>query len=153
MNVEQRAAEKSREAQALQHLQQQLLGCLRSPWQSLVLVPAQPGWSAAALGDALANAAWLVRGKEAKVFSAQGFDVAGASRIIVDIDAHVASGGLAVTVIDPVVSRQVGIPIALAADGVVLCVHLGQTTIANARKTIELIGAQKFLGAVTVEPP
>ena len=93
MNAETRAAEKSREAQEQQRVQQQLLGCLRSPWQSLVVVPAQPGGDAAYIAEALANVAWLVRGKEAKVFQVQGLDVAGASKVIVDMDAHVAPAG------------------------------------------------------------
>jgi len=151
MSAQQRAAQKSREASAQQLLQQQLLGCLRSPWKSVVVVPAQPGGAASSIADALANVAWLVRGKEAKVFSVEGMDVAGASKVIMDVDAHVAAGGLAVTIIEPVVSRQAGIPVALAADGVVLCVELGVATIDDAKRTVELIGPQKFLGAVTIE--
>jgi len=153
MNAETRAAEKSREAQEQQRVQQQLLGCLRSPWQTLVVVPAQAGTDASFIAEALANVAWLVRGKEAKVFQVQGLDVAGASKVIVDMDAHVAGGGLAVAVIEAVVAKQAGIPVALAADAVLLCVHLGVTELASAQKTLELIGPQKFIGAVTVEAP
>ncbi len=149
--AEAEGAAKDRSTTTPQHVQQQLLACLRTPWSSLAVVPAQPGTTGRFVAEALADVAWLVRAKDVRVFSAEGLDVAGASKIIVDMVAHVAGGGLAVAIIDPVVARQAGVPIALAADGVLLCVHLGVTELANAKKTVELIGQDKFIGAITVD--
>ena len=37
---------------------------------------------------------------------------------------------------------------ALAADGVLLCVALGETQFGPARKTMEYVGAERFVGSV-----
>ena len=53
-------------------------------------------------------------------------------------------------VVDSVVSHPSSIPIALAADGVVLCLTLGKTPLAAARETMKLVGPQRFIGCITV---
>ncbi|MGZ3446883.1 MAG: hypothetical protein ACXU88_14450, partial [Myxococcaceae bacterium] len=52
--------------------------------------------------------------------------------------------------IDSVIARPSGIPVALAADAVVLCLTLGKTPVAAARETLKLIGAQRFVGCITI---
>jgi hypothetical protein len=134
-----------------QQLYQQLLTCMRGTWRSLAVVPAQPGLSARLVADALVDVSSLVRGASAKLFSGEGLELAGASKVIVDMMTHVESGGLAIVVLDNVVRKQSGIPIAMAADATLLVVHLGLASTDNAKKTVELIGADKFIGAVTLE--
>jgi hypothetical protein len=137
---------------AAQHrLSQQLLTCLRGDWQSMVVVPASPGQSAAMVADALVEVSTLVRGRRAERFSAEGREVNDSSKVIVALMQHVGSGGLAITSIDSVLASQAGIPVALAVDVALLVVHLGLTDAQDARRTVELIGAGKFLGVVTIE--
>lgn len=136
---------------ATPQLYQQLLTCLRGDWHSLVVVPASPGMSAASIGAALADAGNLVRGQQAKLFSTEGLEMPGVSKVIVDMTTHLGTGGLSIVVVDPVVHTQTGVPVALAADAALLVVHLGATKLDDARRTVELIGAPKFIGAVTVE--
>jgi hypothetical protein len=52
--------------------------------------------------------------------------------------------------IESVLSNPLGIGIAQAADAVVLCVRKGRTKIAAARRTIELIGRERFVGSVVL---
>lgn len=132
-------------------LHQQLLTCLKGSWHSLVVVPAQPGLSVRRVADALVDVSGLVRGSPAKLFAAEGLELAGASRVIVDMTSQVEAGGLAIVSLESVVRRQSGIPIAMAADAALLMVHLGLTSTENAKKTVALIGPEKFLGAVTLE--
>lgn len=133
-----------------QQLQQQLLSCMRGEWHSLVVVPGSPGTSASAVAQGLAEVSTLVRGKKAKLFSAEGLEVNDVSRIIVDMMQHIATGGLAIVSIDSVIAAQSGIPATLAVDVALLVVHLGVTPIDDAKRTVELVGPQKFLGAVTL---
>lgn len=131
--------------------QQQLLTCLRGNWNSLAVIPAAPQVSVGGIAAALVEVSHLVRGRQAKLFSAEGLEMAGVSRIIVDMMRQVDEGGLAVVTVDSVLSTQSGVPVTLAADAALLVVHLGATAIDDARRTVELIGEGKFIGAVTLE--
>ena len=42
---------------------------------------------------------------------------------------------------------------ALAADAALLCVEMGTTAIAAARETMQIVGAQRFLGCITLPRP
>jgi len=148
---EDKPAKKDSEASSSQQLYQQLLTCMRGTWRSLAVVPAQPGLSARLVADALVAVSGLVRGAAAKLFSAEGLELAGASKVIVDMMTHVEAGGLAIVLLDSVVRKQSGIPIAMAADASLLVVHLGLASTENAQKTVELLGRDKFIGAVTLE--
>ena len=136
---------------AQQQLYQQLLTCLRGEWHSMVVVPASPGSSAGMVANALAEVSTLVRGKKAMLFSTEGLEVNDVSRVIVDMMQHIGGGGLAIVSIDSVIAAQSGIPVTLAVDVALLVVELGVTETADAKRTVELIGAKKFLGAVTIE--
>ncbi len=58
--------------------------------------------------------------------------------------------GRAIIAIQPVVDEPLGVAVAQAADAVVLCVELGKACMPAARRTIELIGAERVIGAVLV---
>lgn len=58
--------------------------------------------------------------------------------------------GRAIVAIPPIVDEPLGVAVAQAADAVVLCIRLGKTQITSARRTIDLIGADRVIGAVLV---
>lgn len=133
-------------------LSEQVLACLRGNWKSLVVVPAGPGHSALPIAEALVEASNLVNGRPAKLFKAERLASGAISGLIVEMVDQVESGGLAVVAIDAVVHRQSGLPLVMSADAALLCVYLGVTTSAHARRTVELIGRERFVGALTLEP-
>lgn len=134
-----------------QALHRQLLTCLRGEWKSLTVVPASASFSAAFVGKALVEVSNLVHGTMARYFSTEDLDLTAVSKIIGEVTSHVEKGGKAVVCVDSVMSSQAGVPIAIASDAALLVVHLGVTTTDDARNTLELIGASKFIGAVTLE--
>jgi hypothetical protein len=138
------------EAQLLE--QQQLLPCLKGTWNSLAVIPATPDVSASAIAAVLVEVSQLVRGREARLFSTEGLELSGVARVIVDMTHQVDGGGLAVVVVESVLVKQAGVPVALAADAALLVVTLGVTRVEEAQRTLELLGASRFIGAVTVEP-
>ncbi|HEY1087904.1 MAG TPA: hypothetical protein VGE37_09425 [Archangium sp.] len=142
---------KSTATGAQQQLYQQLLTCLKGDWHSMVVVPAGPGQSAAMVANALVEVSTLVRGKKAQLFSTEGLGVGEVSKVIVEMMQHIGSGGLAIASVDSVIAAQSGIPVTLATDVALLVVHLGLTDTEDARRTVELVGNKKFLGAVTIE--
>lgn len=124
---------------------------LKKEWSSLAVLPSHPGGSAGPIGKALARVAALQKDSSIKLISAEGTDLAGASRLIIEMTSHVAQGGLAIVVLDSVISNPAGIPVALAADAALLCVQLKQADVDTGRRTLELLGEAKFVGAVSVE--
>jgi hypothetical protein len=58
--------------------------------------------------------------------------------------------GRAIISIQPVVDEPLGLAIAQAADAVVLCIEVGKTRLGAARRTMELIGPERIIGAFLV---
>ena len=63
---------------------------LKKEWSSLAVLPSHPGGSAAVVGRALAQVASLHKDSPIKLISAEGTDLSGASRLIIDMTSHVA---------------------------------------------------------------
>lgn len=132
----------------------------RTPWTSLVLVPADEGGSAAAAAAAsLADVGRRLRDAPVTFFIlANSIDYASAGKITAAVASagrnggtkDIAPTGKVIVAIQPVVVEPLGLAVTEAADVVVLCVQLGRTRIAAARRTIELIGRERIAGALLV---
>ncbi len=138
--------------QAGSKLYQQLLTCGRGEWNSLTVVPASPTESSAEVAAALVTVCELVRGQLSRLFPLEGKELRAVSLALVDISQHVDSGGVAIVSVDSVLAKQTGVPVAIATDAALLVVHLGVTRVEDAKRTVELVGAKKFIGAVVIEP-
>lgn len=124
---------------------------LKKEWSSLAVLPSHPGGSAEPIARALAKVASMQKDAAIKLIDASGTDLAGASRLIIEMTSHVAQGGLAIVVLDSVISNPAGIPVALAADAALLSVELKSADVDTGRRTLELLGEAKFVGAVSFE--
>ncbi|MBX7097197.1 MAG: hypothetical protein K1X89_05775 [Myxococcaceae bacterium] len=131
-------------------LQRLWFATLKRDWSSLAVLPAHAGGSAAQVAKSLAQIAAIHKDSPIKLISAEGADLQGASRLIIDMTTHVASGGLAIVLLDSVISNPAGIPVALAADAALLCVQLGDSDLESSKRTLDLVGASRFVGAVTL---
>ena len=129
-------------------LQQLWFACLRRPWSSLVVMPANAEGSALAVARALADIGALHRNRPVRLINAGGLDVAGAARVILEMSPRTTANELTVVCTDSVLDNQAGIPLCLAADAVLLVVDLDQAEMSSARRTIGLVGPAKFIGAV-----
>lgn len=180
----------------VQHL---WLSLARRRWSSLVLVPVDPDFSAAAIATSLADVGSRLRDSPVTAILADSMDYESA-RILADLQlrarderevplpppprAHepvevevvgypaqaapehpgaasgaagavhearlVRSSGQVVVAIQPVMVEPLGVAIAHAADAVVLCIQVGKTQLASARRTVDLIGADRVTGAFLV---
>jgi len=61
-----------------------------------------------------------------------------------------SSAGKVIVAIQPVVVEPLGLAVTQAADVVVLCVEVGRTRLASARRTIELVGRERIAGCFLV---
>lgn len=62
----------------------------------------------------------------------------------------VSAGARLIISIPPVVSQPLGLATAQAADLVVLCVEVGVTRLADARRTLELVGRERVAGCFLI---
>jgi hypothetical protein len=138
-------------------LQQLWFTLQREEWSSLVVMPAGPETSALDVARTLHELGKLTMGERLRLLDARGVPLSGTAPFILEMTgsspvrpAQDARSERVLVVVDWVMAEPSGIPIALAADAVLLCVQLGKTTFASARHVIELIGAQRFMGCITV---
>ncbi len=129
----------------------------RFDWSSLVLVPADPDTSALEVARALHEVGRLTMGDRLRLLDGRGLKLPATAPMILDMSgaAPVRPAGTewserVLVVVDSIIAHPSGIPVALAADAVVLCLTLGKTPVASARETLKLIGSQRFIGCITV---
>lgn len=69
---------------------------------------------------------------------------------VVDLTELSTTPGKVIVALESVVSNPFGIAVALAADAALLCVTLEETLMDSARRTVELIGPERFIGCAVV---
>jgi hypothetical protein len=131
----------------------------RLEWRSLALVPADEGGSAAAIAASLADVGRRLRETPVTfLIMADPLDFASAAKIISAFDLTrqggsaltVAPTGKVIVAVQPVVVEPLGLAVTEAADAVVLCIDVGRTRLAATRRTIELVGRERIVGALLV---
>jgi hypothetical protein len=131
--------------------QRMWLATQRSSWRSLALVLAGSG---APLEFTLKVAVSLARtgmrhlGGQVHVADATQLGMAHAVEFGQQLRRTIESGPVIIALASPSTSA-VAIELAQAADYALLCVLLGQMRISEAKKTLDDIGRERFLGAVT----
>ena len=138
-------------------LQELWFATLRAEWASLAVVPAHAGGSAFEIARALAEAGSRHRGTPVRLVKADVNDLAQTAQFVDSLSrksggGSTKRGGEIIIAVDPVVENPLGIAIAFAADAVLVTIELGVTDLASARKTIEMVGRDRLLGCVVIDP-
>lgn len=121
----------------------------RRAWSFLTIVPAQPGGPALDAATAILEAgAPYAYSQKVHLHDATGISPGDATRLVVELRERVSRGERVVVVLDSLLTHPASLPLALAADGVLLCVALGETEFGAARKTMEYVGPERFVGSV-----
>ena len=140
-------------------LQQLWFTTLKWDWSSMALVPAGANGSALKIAKTLAQIANRHSGRPGNRPEPSG--LASAVDLAEDITGrftvHTPTVGgerwkqRTIIALDPVVTDPAGIPVALATDVALLCVELGRTKIADAQKTLLLVGRDHFRGCILIK--
>ncbi len=130
-------------------LQELWFATLRTPWRTLALVPAQSGLSIKPLAEALALMAQLHRGVALRIVSAEGMGLNEIAELTLSTQ-EPPSGDQPgqIIVLEPIAANPLGTAVALAVDSVLLCVEYGTADLDDARRTLDLIGRERFVGCV-----
>jgi hypothetical protein len=125
----------------------------RISWSSLALIPAGPG---AGLDFTLTLAVTLARtgmshvGVPIMVADGTQVPLNQLNAFLADVRACRDGGERVIIALSPAGENPTTASIAKDTDGVVLCVLLGGMRSGDAKRTIKLVGASKFLGSVIV---
>lgn len=121
-------------------------------WRSLAILGASEGIDTLAVADTLAKIAWAYTGQPTCVLDMRDLSLRLLEHQIRDMAAQLQGGERVFVALRSMNENPTAVPLAMAADAVVLCVELGRTDIKGARRTLATIGREKFLGTLIVPP-
>jgi hypothetical protein len=119
-------------------------------WSSIVVVPAHPDVSASATVRALVAAARVYEQRPVAVLDADEIVPSAVRDVIAKMEEGARAGELTVIALPSPLKNQSAIPIARAADSAVLLVSLGKAEFDDSRRTVDLIGRSRFVGAINL---
>jgi hypothetical protein len=120
-------------------------------WWSLVVMPGDFRTNIGPLAETLTAAGCRARRLPVRLHDAQQLELPQAAKLIEEmVQPSTQHSGVIVAVGSPLTFPG-AIPVALAADAVLLCVELGVTKMDSAQQTVDLLGRQRFLGTVALQ--
>jgi hypothetical protein len=135
---------------------------LRDEWSWVAIVPSEPDCSTAGLARALAEAGTRLSASPVDCVDANDLDLHGSSRLIAQLEMSAGERGVRSSNHAPPITKTIvalgsplanppALSIAVAADGVVLCVRRGSDRIPSVRGTIELVGRSRIVCSVMLD--
>jgi hypothetical protein len=135
---------------AHREMQQMWLSLMHGSWSSIAVVPTDPGLSAKVVIGALLDAARQDDVGRFDVIDAEGASAAHGERLAQELASVVARGARAIVAVDSLMQSLGGTPLVRDADAVLLVVRLGVSNFDSVQSTIDIVGRERILGAVTL---
>lgn len=142
--LEQKAPEESVDWQRL------WLTTLRSPWRSLALVPIGPGIHTLRIAASLAEVGKHHPSGTIVAHDATEVSLATLTSELSALCDRARRTDRSVVALPPLLASPAGIALARAVDALILCISLGESTIAEAEQVLAEIGRDRVLGSVIV---
>lgn len=139
---------------------------LRGDWRWLVVLAADPDLSTAGIARALADAGARLTGRPIDLMIAADMDLDRSSWLIGHLGSSAAEAWApssfasstwtrpvtrTLVALESPVQNPLALPVALAADGVVLCVRRGVTPLSTIRKTVDAVGGDRIVCCVVLD--
>ena len=121
-------------------------------WRTLALVPGDDQTSALDVANLIAQLA-LDHGESVRVADVRALRSKHVEAFLDGARWETEQGGRIVFATRSAATSLATVPLARAADCVILCVSLGSTSLKSIEDTIEQIGRRSFLGSLLVHPP
>ena len=137
---------------------------LRGSWGWLAVISAEPGFSTQPLAERLCEVGSRLSLHRMELMLAANLDLDTSSRLIAHLQASAKAGDLrgstgqhapgatrsapphrTLVALESPLVNPLALPVALAADGVILCAVRGRTRLDSIRKTVEMVGADRIL--------
>jgi hypothetical protein len=141
---------------------------LRGAWKWLAVIPAEHELSTADFAHALSQVGSRLSSEPIDFVEASNVDLDSGSWLIGRLGTSAGSDswrtdpsaaapnwtrpqGKTLVALDNPIANPLALPVALAADGVIVCVRRGRTPLALIRSTIEAVGAEHILCSVLID--
>jgi hypothetical protein len=131
-------------------LQKLWLSTQRREWRSLAIVGANREIDTLWVAELIAKLAWSYRGTPSCVFDLRDLSLRLVEHQEQGVAAQVREGQTVTIALRSILENPTAVPMARAADAVLLCVGLGTTDIKTAEQTIAEIGRDRVIGAIVV---
>ena len=121
-----------------------------SPWKSLALVSAAagaPGDFTLRIAVTLARTGMVHLGRSVQVADATRVPLASLAQFMEEVRRCIKDDDLIIIALSTTADSPITVSIAQAVDGVVLCVLLDSMASSQAKKTVNQIGASRFIGS------
>ncbi len=142
---------------------------LTGDWSWIVALPAEPDFSTAEIARALTQVGAWLSASSVDFIEASDIDLDSSTRLIGHLKSPVAGPDAwrdgerrgwtsqtrpvirTVVALESPMANRIALRVALAADGVVLCMRRGRTPLASIRQSIETLGADRILCCLLIE--
>lgn len=133
-------------------LQQLWLSISQHSWQSLAVLGVDKNISTIDVANLLAHLAWCYTGQPSCVLDMRDLSLRLLELQIREMGAQLQGGERVFVALRSLSENPTVLPLAMAADAVVLCIETGKTESRTVRQTVDAIGRQRFLGTILVNP-
>jgi len=142
---------------------------LRGKWTWIAVIPAEPDLSIADFAHALREVGSRLSSESVDFIEATNVDLDSASWLIGRLGTSAGSGDTwgrnagsdapnwmppavrTLVALDNPVANPLALPVALAADGLVVCVRRGRTPLSAIRRTLEAVGTDRIVCTVLID--
>jgi hypothetical protein len=121
-------------------------------WSSLALVPTDASADVVRVAENLVATGQLLGERPVSVVKATGVQLEGVQQVIDSIAAIAARGDRTIVPVDPIADNPAAIAILRACSAAVLVVCLGESLLTVAETTADIVGRDRLLGSVVVDP-
>jgi hypothetical protein len=141
---------------------------IRSQWSWLVVISPDRDFSTADIAYSLSVVGSRLSGRAVDFIDAKDVDLDSSSGLIAQLGTNVGAPEAwdegtargpdwtrpdtkAIVALESPVANPLALPVALAADGVILCVHRRRTSMSAIRDVVDAVGADRILCAVMLD--
>jgi hypothetical protein len=127
------------------------LATQRRTWRSLAVVGASEGVPTIEIANMFAKLAWWYRGQASSVADFRDLSLRLVDYQLRDVAAQLERESITIVIaLRSIFENPTVVPVASVADAAILCVKLGATKIKHARRTVETIGRDRFIGTIVL---
>jgi hypothetical protein len=123
----------------------------RYPWSTLAIVPADIGERMLGAARAFAAAGQLYEPRGVQLIEAIHAGPGAIPEVLAEANRLVHDGRKVIIVVDCPLSNPAAIAIARAVDAALLAVVLGSARLSHARRALDTIGRERFIGSVAIQ--
>lgn len=120
-------------------------------WSSLALVPSHGGIDVVKVAQSLVATGRLQGERPVELIDATGVQLENVQQVIASVTAVAERGEHAIVPVDSIHDNPSTIAIVQAASMALLVVRLGESLLASAQTTLDVVGRPRFIGSIVVD--